>query len=220
MKRLFIPLCTEPFNWFVSGEKEWELRRRSSKYNKDQIIIGDTVELRRGYVARNGVCWGKVTDCREYSSLKEVFSEIPYQKIIRAGSLAEATDYVTNLMGLSYDGRADLIAIRIERIEMKGEILFDNRYLPMILAKEKTTTIRQGIRSYPEGFYNAFNTSRTKCILIKVIKTETTTFEQLKDDNAKTDGYLSVEQLKQDLLKFYPDLNSGSPMTIVTLGVE
>lgn len=215
MRRLFIPLCSDPFNWFESGEKEWELRKKSKQFNSDNIEIGSYVELRRGYVAQNGVSWGIVTDCKTFSSLKDVFSSISYHKIVRADNEEQAVDYVCTLLGISPDTLVDLVAIKIEKVSTMGEIIFADQYLPMLVSGEKTTTVREGIRSYPPGFYNAFNNNKTKCVLIKVTKTEITKFGSLDEMRAATDGFDSAVQLKGELIKYYPHLTDDSPMTIV-----
>ena len=215
MKRLFIPLCTDPFNWFESGEKEWELRKKSKQFNPDSIEIGSYVELRRGYVAKNGVSWGRVIDCKTFSSLKDVFASIPYQRIVRADNEEKAVDYVCTLLEIMPDTQVELVAIKIETITILGEISFADKYLPMLASGQKTTTVREGIRTYPPGFYNAFNNNKTKCVLIKVTKTEITKYGLLDDTRAATDGFDSASQLKEELLKYYPFLTDVSPMTTV-----
>ena len=215
MKRLFIPLCSDPFNWFETGEKEWELRKKSKQFNPDYIEIGSYVELRRGYIAKNGVSWGRVTDCKAFSSLNDVFALIPYNKIVRADSTEYAVDYVCALLEISPDTQVDLVAIKIEKIPILGEISFADQYLPMLASGEKTTTVREGIRSYPPGFYNAFNNTKTKCVLIKVTKTEIKKYGLLDDTRATTDGFDSAGQLKKELLKYYPYLTDDSLMTTV-----
>ena len=215
MKRLFIPLCTEPYAWFVNGTKEWELRKLSGSFNPKRIKIGQLVELRKGYVAKNGVCWGKVVDCQAFSSLKDVFMHIPYVKIIKAYSVEDAINYTCNLLKISYEGPSDLVAIKIQPLTVLGEIIFDDKYIPLIQDGRKTTTIREGVRSYPSGLYNAFNKSKNKCILIRVKNTETTFLKFLNDNNAITDGYESIEVLKNDLRLYYPNLNNDSHVTIV-----
>ena len=220
MKRLFIPLCSDPFTWFETGEKEWELRKQSKRFNPENIEIGSYVELRRGYVAKNGVSWGRVTDCKTFSSFKDVFSSIPYHKIVRADNEEQAVDYICSLLDLSPDTQVDLVAIKIERVSILGEISFADQYLPMLASKEKTTTVRDGVRFYPPGFYNAFNNNKTKCLLIRVTKTEITKYGSLDDTRAATDGFDSAEQLKKELLKYYPYLTNNSPMTTVFFEVE
>lgn len=215
MRRLFIPLCSDPFNWFESGEKEWELRKKLKQFNPNNIEIGSYVELRRGYVAKNGVSWGRVIDCKTFSSLKDVFASIPYQKIVRADNAEQAVDYVCNLLGISPDTQVDLVAIKIEKVSILGEISFEDQYMPMLVSGEKTTTVREGIRSYPPGFYNAFNNNKTKCVLIRVTKTEITKYGLLDDTRAATDGFNSTDQLKEELLKYYPYLTDDSPMTTI-----
>ncbi len=215
MKRLFIPLCTEPFIWFETGKKEWELRKCSHVFNPDNIYIGETVELRRGYIAKNGVIWGKVTDCKTFTSLKEVFSDIPYNRIVVAEDEMKAAQYICSLMDISFDGLSDFVAIRIEKIDTIGEIIFEDKLLPMLKDGRKSSTIRNGIRHYAPGFYSAFNDSRTRCELLKVRRTELTKYGQLTDDSTTTEGYDLVKELKDDLLRFYPDLTDESTMTIV-----
>lgn len=215
MKRLFIPLCTEPFRWFKEGKKEWELRKISRKFNSDIIYIGETVELRRGYIAKNGVIWGKVTDCQTFISLKEVFSAIPYNRIVDAENEKQAMQYICKIMDIPSDDLSGFVAIRIEKIDTLGEIIFEDKFLPLIREGHKTSTIRNGIRHYFPGFYTAYNDTRTKCELLKVSGTELTKYGQLTDDNATKEGYEFVEELKVELLRYYPDLTNDSTMTII-----
>ncbi len=219
MKRLFIPLYSDPFKWFETGEKEWELRKRSKRFNPNNFAIGSYVELRRGYVAKNGVCWGRIVDYKEFSSIRDVFLSIPYQKIINADNLEQATNYVCSILNTSLDSQEDLIAIKIKKITILNDIIFNDRYMPMLISGKKTTTVRAGIRDYPPGYYNAFNDNKSKCILIRVVKTEITKFGLLDDSLASTDGYDSIDQLKEELLQFYPDLIDDSPMTTVVFEV-
>lgn len=49
MKPLFIPLKTEYYDAFVSGEKRTEYRKRGERWNAETCAIGRTVTLSRGY---------------------------------------------------------------------------------------------------------------------------------------------------------------------------
>lgn len=96
-----------------------------------------------------------------------------------------------------------------------GEIFFAERYLPIILSGAKTTTVRNGIREYKPGVYKAYTPDKSKHITIHINRTEVTTFGKISDETAKTDGYTNADELKDDLLKFYPQLTQDSPVTIV-----
>lgn len=49
MGRLLVPLKTEFFEMFKDGEKEWEFRGISTRFNRDTVRPGRNVELSRGY---------------------------------------------------------------------------------------------------------------------------------------------------------------------------
>lgn len=215
MRKLFIPLCSDPFKWFQDGTKEWELRKQRASFNKKTINVGQVVELCRGYVAKNGVLWGRVCEVREYHSLREVLEDIPFSSIVNLDDLESAIEYICQLMNISLDEPEDFIAIRIKKIPTMGEIVFDKKFLGMIKNGNKTTTVRRGAREYLPGYYCAYNDARTSCELINVKNTRLTEFGLLSTDVAITDGYSSVEQLKSDLHAYYPDLFDSSIMTIV-----
>lgn len=99
--------------------------------------------------------------------------------------------------------------------EPVGEIIFANKFFPMITAGKKTTTVRAGKRFYDEGVYDVFNPSKEAHMLIRVEKVEHTTFSKLTDKTALTDGFSSAEELKNELLQFYPNLTDDSVVTIV-----
>jgi ASCH domain len=47
--RLFVPLATDPYQWFLSGQKRWEVRRQRGAFSLHHVTQGRRVELRRGY---------------------------------------------------------------------------------------------------------------------------------------------------------------------------
>lgn len=99
--------------------------------------------------------------------------------------------------------------------ESIGEIIFADKFFPLIATGKKTTTVRAGKRFYREGVYDVFNPTREGHMLIKVKKSEHTMFSSLTDETALTDGFTSVEELKKELLQFYPNLEDNSTVTIV-----
>lgn len=95
------------------------------------------------------------------------------------------------------------------------EITFADKFFDLINAGIKTTTVRNGVREYKNCLYYAYNPDKTYHTIIKITGTAITKFGSLTDDVAKTDGFNNVDELKQELLSFYPDLTDDSPVTIV-----
>lgn len=95
------------------------------------------------------------------------------------------------------------------------EIIFADKFFSLIEAGIKTTTVRSGIREYDNDWYNAYNPDHVFFMAIKITGTAITKFGALTDDIAKTDGFHDVDELKAELLSFYPDLTDDSPVTIV-----
>lgn len=58
MKALFVPLHTEFFNAFNSGEKTHELREYGPRWNEETCAIGRRVRLRKGYSGPE--LWGEI----------------------------------------------------------------------------------------------------------------------------------------------------------------
>lgn len=75
MKPLFIPLMTEYYNAFVSGEKKYELRLAGSRWNEKTCYIGRPVTLSKGY-GKNNRTSGFVFDYYEQTADK---LEQPYR---------------------------------------------------------------------------------------------------------------------------------------------
>ncbi|KXA88639.1 hypothetical protein AKJ62_04745 [candidate division MSBL1 archaeon SCGC-AAA259D14] len=108
MDRLFVPLKTEPFQWFRSGKKKWELRGISSQFNRDTVVPSRSVELRKGYNGES--IWG-IVDCVEtFGSLESVVDNLDFRAIIpptetRGGFLSRAKELLSG-----YD---EFIAFRV-----------------------------------------------------------------------------------------------------------
>lgn len=92
--RLFVPLKKDPFEWFQSGKKKWELRGISNNFNPKTVIAGRCVELRKGYNGP-GIC-GKIIEIKILDELKEIPRQINYKEIIpKAKSEKEFFDMCT-----------------------------------------------------------------------------------------------------------------------------
>src|SRR5258708_2524794 len=71
--RLFVPLADQPFAWFRSGHKKWELRRFGRQYTLKHVRVGRRVELRRGYRGPD-VLWGEILDVVEANGVDDFFN--------------------------------------------------------------------------------------------------------------------------------------------------
>ncbi|WP_033919613.1 hypothetical protein [Sphingomonas sp. 37zxx] len=89
--RLFVPLATDPFMWFCSGRKKWELRKKGRQYTTDHVRTGRYVELRRGYTDSESALWGEIVDVLEADSIEAFFSTVAWRSVLpESGSLSEA----------------------------------------------------------------------------------------------------------------------------------
>jgi ASC-1-like (ASCH) protein len=96
--RLFVPLADEPFNWFSSGQKKWELRRFGRQYTRKHVRVGRCVELRRGYRGPDAL-WGKIISIVEAQGIEDFFNKVPFQDVIPvAHSRDDAIRIATNIL--------------------------------------------------------------------------------------------------------------------------
>lgn len=97
-KRLFVPLKSEVYDWYLSGCKKWELRRIGRQYTRKNVYAGRIIELRRGYNGES--LFGKVGEVYEASSLEEILNDIDYKEIIpSARDEEDAKNYMAQLLG-------------------------------------------------------------------------------------------------------------------------
>ncbi|QCK15712.1 ASCH domain-containing protein [Mangrovivirga cuniculi] len=95
-------------------------------------------------------------------------------------------------------------------------INLEDIYYESILSKTKTTTIRIGYVIFNDITTNlTFNSKPTIKAIIKKLD-YSKTFRALDKNDAVNDGYESVDKLKNDLKKYYPDIEDDSPLTIIT----
>jgi ASC-1-like (ASCH) protein len=96
--RLFVPLADEPFNWFVSGQKKWELRRLGRQYTPKHVRVGRRVELRRGYRGPDAL-WGEILNVVEAQSIEDFFNKVPFEEVIPiASSRDDAIKIAINIL--------------------------------------------------------------------------------------------------------------------------
>jgi ASC-1-like (ASCH) protein len=78
--RLFIPLKSEPFEWFKSGKKKWELRGISSNFNNRTVFIGRNVEISKGYSGER--IRGRITAVHVFKKIDDISKRIIFKEII------------------------------------------------------------------------------------------------------------------------------------------
>lgn len=117
--RLFVPLSSQPYDWFASGEKRWELRRYGRQYTERHVYPGRLVELRRGYSGDS--LWGRIAAVERASGFAALFAAVPFAAVIPiASSLSDATERAAAILGVGADEAAALIAFAVDGIGQQG----------------------------------------------------------------------------------------------------
>jgi hypothetical protein len=80
--RLFVALATDPYLWFKSGRKRWELRKNEGQFTEKFVRPGRKVELRLGYRHPERALWGRILNVVQAKSIEEFFDEVPYEDVI------------------------------------------------------------------------------------------------------------------------------------------
>jgi hypothetical protein len=102
--RLFVPLASDPFRWFASGDKTWELRAMRGQYNAKNVRVGRRVELRRGYSTPDSL-WGTIEAVVGAGSIADFFDMVPWREVICAPTVAdqrEGEKHAAAILGVSY----------------------------------------------------------------------------------------------------------------------
>jgi hypothetical protein len=112
--RLFVPLSQEPFQWFSTGRKNWELRRHGRQFTERHVRVGRRVELRRGYSDPRASLWGTIDEVVIAGSIEIFFDLVPFRMVIpSAKTSGEAVATAAGILGLTPDaGR--VIGFRID----------------------------------------------------------------------------------------------------------
>jgi hypothetical protein len=216
VKRLFVPLATSPFEWFSTGKKGWELRKLKGQYNDKNVFEGKITELRKGY-RKGSSLWGVIKKVVKGTSLSDIFRQIPFQEIMPlANNEEEAKKDAAMILGISIEEDIELMAFKVNlgltRIELSEE------YLSAIISGQKISTIRKGIRDIPSG--PAIIDCNQSIIPISIIKTKVVTMESLSMNDTRDDGFDSINELKQALLRFYPNLYPSQPLTKIEFHLQ
>jgi hypothetical protein len=77
--RLFVPLNSDPFQWFKNGRKRWELRTAARGFAPRFLTPGRRVELRKGYNGQS--LWGVLGRHYVATSIASLFKRVPFRKV-------------------------------------------------------------------------------------------------------------------------------------------
>jgi hypothetical protein len=112
--RLFVPLSSEPYAWFASGSKQWELRKYGRQYTEKHVYPGRRVELRRGYSDKSHSLWGTIDLIINASDLQNFFEQVPYEEVIPIASSQEnAILQVSSILNIQPYQFQHLIGFRV-----------------------------------------------------------------------------------------------------------
>lgn len=99
MRRLFVPLSTEPYRWFEDGSKSWELRRERGAFSEKHLVKGRLVELRRGYSTRDSL-YGSIGSVIGGNDIRSVLEAAGFSRVIpHAASLDDAEAAAMSILG-------------------------------------------------------------------------------------------------------------------------
>lgn len=93
-------------------------------------------------------------------------------------------------------------------------------YFEFVLAKKKISTIRYGYVMFNDVVTTlTFNSKPSIKIVIKKID-YSKTFCDIDNADAENDGYDSLDKLKMDIRKYYPEIEEDSPLTIIYFEIQ
>lgn len=94
-------------------------------------------------------------------------------------------------------------------------IALADKFFDLVLNGFKTTTIRAKHRDYKIGDGQFYSDNTNFTIPITITGVEYKTFGELNNDDSITDGFANADELKNELLKFYPHLTDLDEITKV-----
>ncbi len=116
--RLFVPLATEPFRWFCSGNKLWELRKLGRQYTLEHVRPGRNVELRRGYGDPKAAIWGAIVDVVQAANVVAFFEVVPWWAVLpESDTLDHAIEQAIKILKIDDPGKTPVLGFRIERVD-------------------------------------------------------------------------------------------------------
>lgn len=96
------------------------------------------------------------------------------------------------------------------------KIALADKFFDIVDNGNKTTTIRYKHRDYKIGDGQFYSDTSDKVLDIYITNVIYKTFGELNDSDALTDGFNGVEELKSELLGFYPTAKDKDEITKVS----
>ena len=212
LDRLFVPLASGPFNWFLSGRKLWELRRYGRQYTERNVRVGRFVELRKGYNSHETI-WGKVAEIINANSINEFFEKVPFNYVIPiAQSTNDAIEIASNILGKDKDNSA-FLGFNIEIVNVQN-IAISSEFIELIQDGRITTTIRSIKKKYNAGPCKLESDSKFD-INVFVNRIVTKKVRDLTNADAVLDGFSNAEEVRNALFRFYPSMTSDDDIQIL-----
>lgn len=214
--RLFVPLATEPYSWFISGHKCWELRKQRGQYSGKHVYPLRYVELRKGYTDAFTSLYGRIAEVIEKKSIQEVLEKIPYKEII---PIAESKDRAIQMAENITGNVNGYIAFRIDLLrecDYSQFIRFERRYLDQVNSLSKRSTIRRSGSVHVGPYLFDFEGERIKAFVTKIIIKR---FCEISIEDANQDGFAKVEELHEVLLMYYPDTSQNTPFSLCSFNM-
>jgi hypothetical protein len=218
-RRLFVPLASEPYQWFASGRKTWEVRRAKSAFAPERLFQGRRVELRRGYSGTTSALWGTIVETVSADTLNELFALVPPAEVVPdAADRHDAVSTAAQILRSGTDDTSGFVAFRVKP-DGPGEeltrISLAPEYGALVTAGTKTTTIRRGHKRILPGPALLCSGGGLDELLVAVTAVIATTLESLDDSDAHKDGFADRQELLDALYRHYPDIESTEPVTIL-----
>lgn len=211
--RLFVPLSSEPYAWFESGTKTWELRKAERQFTEKHLRPGRDVELRRGYSDPRNSLWGRISDVKRAKSVEQFFQSVPYRQVIpKAENRSEAISIAKRILNIEQSTNKDVIGFRVD-LDSHMRIPLKNEFLPLVKSGFKTTTIRVGLRNLPLG--PAAIVCGTEQIPIFIKNVSHKNVSDLDEHDAHADGFSSKPHLFNAMHSIYPNLAENDIVTII-----
>jgi hypothetical protein len=215
---MFVPLATDPYNWFASGSKRWEVRRRKGAYGAEHVKVGRRVELRRGYRESSTSLWGTIEDVHLASTIAELLSDVPFGEVVPGAiDQGDAISIAAAILKVSPEEPDAFIAFRVrldppDRPPLRLPLSSDYRLL--VKSGDKTTTVRRGDRAVLAGpALLCFGPGdEVPAAVTAVSKGKVIS---LSEHDAHRDGFAHRGELLMALRRHYPDLEDGEDITVL-----
>ena len=96
---------------------------------------------------------------------------------------------------------------------------FSEEYVERILEGRKVTSLRSNVRDIKVGSIKPFTSKGTRFAKARILEVKPIKLKQLTEENAKMDGFDSLEKLLEGLKQFYKRLTPDSNLYAVRFEV-